>query len=180
MVLRQCRRAPTPNPKTLHLWHGAFKLYCGTFQTSPAVKGLVKMPLSQPILRGLFDYDCFEKNIGAVNLNREAHGGVYLLHAHLNHSCEPNVQAWHLDSRVVARVSIKALRDVEEGEELFVTYVQPSLGVRERRRELKSWGIAECKCSRCVREDAELAKNASLDTIVNSDLVNEIRQAFTF
>ena len=110
-------------------------------------------------------------------LDRETHGGVYLLHAHLNHSCEPNVQTRHLDSKVVARVSIKALRDVEEGEELFVSYVRPSLGVRERRRELKSWGIAECKCSRCVREDGELAKNASL---VDSDLANEIRQAFTF
>ena len=85
--------------------------------------------------------------------------------------------AANLDSRAVARVSIKALRDIEEGEELFVTYVQPSLGVRERRQELKSWGIAECKCSRCVREDGELAKNASL---VDSDLANEIRQAFTF
>ena len=110
-------------------------------------------------------------------LDRETHGGVYLLHAHLNHSCEPNVQTRHLDSRVVARVSIKALRDIEEGEELLVTYVQPSLGVRERRRELKSWGIAECKCSRCIREDGELAKSASP---VDSDLANEIRQAFTF
>ena len=110
-------------------------------------------------------------------LDRETHGGVYLLHAHLNHSCEPNVQTRHLDSRVVARVSIKALRDIDEGEELLVTYVQPSLGVRERRRELKSWGIAECKCSRCIREDGELATNASP---VDSDLANEIRQAFTF
>ena len=113
-------------------------------------------------------------------LDRETHGGIYLLHAHLNHSCEPNVQTRHLDSRAVARVSIKVLRDIEEGEELFVSYVQPSLGVRDRRRELKSWGIAECKCGRCIREDEELAKNSTLDRTVDNDLANEIRQALTF
>jgi len=80
----------------------------------------------------------------------------------------------------MARVSIKALRDIEEGEELFVSYVQPSLGVRERRRELKSWGIVECKCGRCIREAEELAKNPTVDRTVNDDLANEIRQAFTF
>lgn len=76
-------------------------------------------------------------------------------------------------------MSIKALRDIEEGEELFVSYVRPSLGVRERRRELKSWGISECKCGRCMREDGELAKNPTLDGTVDGDLVNEIRQALT-
>ena len=80
----------------------------------------------------------------------------------------------------MARVSIKALRDIEEGEELFVSYVRPSLGVRERRVQLKSWGIAECKCGRCTQEDEELGKNSALDGTVDSDLVNEIRQAFTF
>jgi len=80
----------------------------------------------------------------------------------------------------VARVSIKALRDIEEGEEIFVSYVQPSLGVRERRQELKSWGIAECKCGRCIREDEELSKGSALDRTVDSDLANEIKQAFTF
>jgi len=80
----------------------------------------------------------------------------------------------------VARVSIKTLRDIEEGEELFVSYVLPSLGVRERRRELKSWGIVECKCGRCIREDEELAKRPTLDGTVDSDLADEIRRAFTF
>lgn len=80
----------------------------------------------------------------------------------------------------MARISIKALRDIEEGEELFVSYVRPSLGVRERRLELKSWGIAECKCGRCIREDEELSKSTATDRIVDSDLANEIKQAFTF
>ncbi len=113
-------------------------------------------------------------------LDRETHGGIYLLHAHLNHTCKPNVQTRHLDSKAVARISIKALRDIEEGEELCVSYVQPSLGVRERRLELKSWGLPDCKCDRCIQEEEELGQSSALDRTVDSDLANEIKQAFTF
>ena len=80
----------------------------------------------------------------------------------------------------MARISIKALRDIEEGEELFVSYVRPSLGVRERRLELRSWGIPDCKCGRCIQEEEELGKGSALDSTVDSDLANEIKQAFTF
>ena len=54
------------------------------------------------------------------------------------------------DGRVVARLT----RDVAAGEELCNAYVDISLPVRRRRRELREYGF-ECDCARCVRELAE-------------------------
>ena len=79
--------------------------------------------------------------------------GLFPLQATLNHSCEPNVTLMkqtveeESDGRVVARLS----RDVAAGEELCNTYVDVSLPVRRRRRELREYGF-ECDCQRCVRE----------------------------
>ncbi|KAN0120520.1 hypothetical protein V8E52_004347 [Russula decolorans] len=39
--------------------------------------------------------------------------------------------------------------------ELVVTYVDPSLGVRERRSQLVAWGFGQCDCERCVKEERE-------------------------
>ena len=80
--------------------------------------------------------------------------GLYPLQATLNHSCEPNVHllkepSEEVDGRVVARLT----RDVVAGEELCNAYVDVSLPVRRRRRELREYGF-ECTCPRCVRETA--------------------------
>jgi hypothetical protein len=88
----------------------------------------------------------------------ESHGGLYLLHSHLNHACDPSVSARHLDTAAcLSRITILARRKIREGEELTVTYVNPEAGVRWRKRELLGWGI-DCTCERCVREEAELEK----------------------
>lgn len=39
-----------------------------------------------------FSYDNFLDLLGMVNINLESSGGLYALHAHMNHSCEPNIQ----------------------------------------------------------------------------------------
>ena len=79
--------------------------------------------------------------------------GIFPLQAMLNHSCEPNVTLLkeegpeEHDGRVVARL----MRDVAAGEELCNAYVDISLPVRRRRRELREYGF-ECDCPRCERE----------------------------
>ena len=91
--------------------------------------------------------------------------GLFPLQATMNHSCEPNVTLVkeegdeERDGRVVARTT----RDVAAGEELCNTYVDVTLPVRRRRRELREYGF-ECDCARCVRELQALAdKKASGD-----------------
>ncbi|KAG5715510.1 hypothetical protein E4T56_gene4940 [Termitomyces sp. T112] len=88
-----------------------------------------------------------------MSLNLEAHGGLYTLHSHLNHSCTPNVSVRHNDRRTaLSRITLIAKRSIVAGEELFVTYVNPEMDVRRRRRELQAWGFGECNCVRCLQE----------------------------
>jgi hypothetical protein len=89
--------------------------------------------------------------------DQEAHGGVYALHSHVNHSCAPRVSARHLDQRgAIARLSVLARAPLAPGDELTLTYVDPTRDVRARRRELAQWGFGACACDRCVAEEAEL------------------------
>ncbi|KAK7446997.1 hypothetical protein VKT23_014210 [Stygiomarasmius scandens] len=143
-------------------WKKAYQLYIEAFKEpkSPAdqkkLAKLIKKPLKRDIDRGLFDYESFLKNLGKMSLNLEAHGGLYVLHSHLNHSCTPNVSIRHLDQRTaLARITVVAKQDIEPGEELFITYVNPQLGVRSRQIELEAWGFGKCACKRCVTEEKE-------------------------
>jgi len=90
-----------------------------------------------------------------VNLSSdlEAHGGLYVLHSHLNHACAPNSSARHLDQQTArARLTLVAKRAIAPGEELTITYVDPSMPVRARRAELAPWAFGPCMCERCVEE----------------------------
>jgi hypothetical protein len=90
-------------------------------------------------------------------IDLEAHGGLYTLHSHMNHSCSPNVSVRHLDHRTaLSRITVIAKRNIAVGEELVVTYVDPSLGVRERRSQLVAWGFGQCDCERCRVEERQV------------------------
>ena len=84
--------------------------------------------------------------------------GLFPLQATMNHNCEPNVSLLkeedeeECDGRVVARTT----RDVDAGEELCNSYVDVTLPLRRRRRELREYGF-ECDCARCARELAAAA-----------------------
>ena len=89
-------------------------------------------------------------------IDLEAHGGLYVLHSHLNHNCDPNVSVRHLDQRTaLSRITVIARRDIAAGEELLVTYVDPELPLEQRRRGLMEWGFGKCACERCRKEEKE-------------------------
>lgn len=97
-----------------------------------------------------------ERVRNSATIDLEAHGGLYTLHSHLNHSCNPNISVRHLDLRsALSRITIIAKCDIAVGEELVITYVDPSLGLRERRSQLGEWGFGRCGCERCVVEEHE-------------------------
>jgi SET domain-containing protein len=83
----------------------------------------------------------------------EAHGGLYMLHSHINHSCSPNVSVRHIIPNNIQRITVIARRAIEPGEELVASYVDPSGDLWKRRRELKEWGFGICKCQRCLEEE---------------------------
>jgi len=143
-------------------WQAAHEAFVQAFVRPPDAaweKKLAKVlgrPPPKEVADALFTYDGFLHGLGRMSLNLEAHGGLYTLHSHLNHSCVPNISVRHLDRRsALSRITSIAKRDIAVGEELVITYVDPSLGVRERRSQLGEWGFGQCGCERCVVEEHE-------------------------
>ena len=86
-----------------------------------------------------------------------------------NHSCDPNISVRHLEQRTaLARISVIARRDIKVGEELTVTYVNPQMGLYERRQGLLEWGFGQCKCARCAQEEQDPTRQTK-DAVINDD-----------
>ncbi|CAL1698218.1 unnamed protein product [Somion occarium] len=157
-------------------WRKAFQLFVQAFReptndtNRKKLSKLLKRPVPKEALEDFFEYDAFLWGLGRMNLNLEAHGGLYVLHSHLNHSCSPNVSVRHLDQRTaLSKITLIARRDIQPGEELFITYVNPVLSLQERRSQLLEWGFGVCNCERCSMEeqDPSLARpdKAELDDL---------------
>lgn len=102
----------------------------------------------------IFSSICVSSNLSIVDL--EAHGGLYTLHSHLNHSCSPNVSVRHIDKRsALSRITLIAKWPILANEELTVTYVNPELPYKVRQEELRAWGFGSCRCGRCLNEEKE-------------------------
>ena len=81
----------------------------------------------------------------------------------MNHSCEPNVivrykyscpgggrfSRWGKDFPLV--VQCVALREIERGEELCISYIANDAVFQERQQDLSNYGF-QCECSKCSRE----------------------------
>lgn len=92
----------------------------------------------------------------------------------------------HLEQRTaIARITLIAKCAIRPGQELLVTYVNPEMGVRARRRELEGWGFGECDCDRCVEEARVLKEKGGKEGRLNGrdrdrememeDLANELK-----
>ncbi|KAF4554163.1 SET domain-containing protein 6 [Elsinoe fawcettii] len=78
--------------------------------------------------------------------------GIFPLSARLNHSCTPNV--FHRHNHLINRLTIQALRDIQEGEEVCTSYIDIVHPTQERRRLLRHWGF-KCMCATCVRPGSQ-------------------------
>ncbi|KPI43492.1 putative protein lysine methyltransferase SET6 [Cyphellophora attinorum] len=88
--------------------------------------------------------------------------GVWPEASFFNHSCNPNVRK----VRNGRQWSFTVARDVEQGEELCITYLggeEKELDVVERRKRLQTeWGFM-CGCERCQKESATNGVNRKAD-----------------
>ncbi|BEI90386.1 uncharacterized protein CcaverHIS019_0304560 [Cutaneotrichosporon cavernicola] len=126
-------------------------------------------PLTDEEEQRWFSYQAFLELLGMVNLNLEDSGGLYALHAHLNHSCEPNVQVRNLpkgwtppDSlpaplpeqlqRGTHKLTLLARNTIPAGDELTISYVPLDMPRNERQQALRLGYGFWCDCARCERE----------------------------
>lgn len=132
------------------------------------------VPLTEKEVKRWFSFESFLELLGLVGLNQEDSGGLYALHAHLNHSCEPNIQVRNLPKsytpptqetlpvdlpppiqagdKVSNKLTILARHGIQPGEELTISYVNMKMPRDERRQALREGYGFWCACDRCVRE----------------------------
>ncbi|WWC97460.1 hypothetical protein V866_004340 [Kwoniella sp. B9012] len=132
-------------------------------------------PLSKDEEERWFSFDSFLELLGLIGLNQESSGGLYALHSHLNHNCEPNLQVRNLPknwtppttlpadlpppmtaaTRGTNKISIIVKKTIHPGDELTISYVDQRLSRVERRVKLREQYGFWCGCNRCTREKKE-------------------------
>jgi hypothetical protein len=98
---------------------------------------------------------------GMFNTNN-LNGALYPLHTHINHSCSPNTKVVDTPGRlaevngislcVVLIVVFVQDHVIGPGEEITISYVDPTWPTVLRRQTLKRDYGFECGCSRCVAD----------------------------
>lgn len=98
--------------------------------------------------------------LGMYNTNN-LNGGLFLLHSHLNHSCAPNARAIDVRGRAAELTGILppyaqrlmkvvAKEDITPGDEITISYVDPSWPGELRRETLKRNYGFDCQCQVCL------------------------------
>ncbi|KNA15267.1 hypothetical protein SOVF_099860 [Spinacia oleracea] len=71
----------------------------------------------------------------------------------MNHSCCPNAKAFKRDNDRDGQATIIALRPIQIGEEVTISYIDEDLPYEERQKLLADYGF-RCKCLKCLEEKA--------------------------
>lgn len=74
----------------------------------------------------------------------------------LNHSCSPNCE-WRYNSNIDELPCVYALRDIEAGEELTLSYVLVTQSRKGRRSELQRYNFT-CGCEACKSTDQDAGR----------------------
>ncbi|EJP61138.1 SET domain-containing protein 5 [Beauveria bassiana ARSEF 2860] len=75
-------------------------------------------------------------------------GGLFLEASRINHSCRHNAQnTWNEN---IGRLTIHALCDIEEGQEITISYLSRRMEYTERRRLLQAKFCFDCECELCL------------------------------
>ncbi|KAK5628619.1 hypothetical protein RRF57_004334 [Xylaria bambusicola] len=107
--------------------------------------------------------NAFEIFVHGADEKGTRHLGAYPDVAKFNHDCRPNVHYRIAETTM----TVVAARDILEGEELTISYVDIFLPSKKRKERIRSWGF-ECACALC-----QGPKN---ETIVSDKRLRRIEQ----
>ena len=111
------------------------------FEVLPNLRGIF---VQQILLRVASVLKC---NAFVISTDNYTHEQSYSLYSHpslINHDCSPNIGRLQEGTRAV----MFSLVDIHPGQELLLSYVNPSQSATERRRHLAGYGF-RCNCERC-------------------------------
>ncbi|WRX25528.1 SET domain - like 10 [Theobroma cacao] len=91
-------------------------------------------------------------SLAAASVEAESAVGnaIYMLPSFYNHDCDPNTHIIWIEN---ADAKLKALHDIEEGEELRICYIDASLSCDARQSILSQGFGFKCNCLRCLSGD---------------------------
>jgi len=87
-----------------------------------------------------------------VEPRRPMFGGLFPLHACLNHSCYHNCEVKSDFIRRLPGVQVYNVRPIQKDDQCFISYIDPHQPKRERQRQLLTSYSFICKCLLCTFE----------------------------
>ncbi|OTB00691.1 hypothetical protein M426DRAFT_267234 [Hypoxylon sp. CI-4A] len=125
---------------------------------------VLQLGRSNPFAADIME-DVLRTNAFSWPLVGDPHMALYPDVSRINHACRPN--AFIRFTPTSYAVSVIALRDIEPGEEISITYVPLGKTREERQEALKKWGFT-CTCSLCTASKAEVAASDYLRTKIKA------------
>ncbi|XP_057484749.1 histone-lysine N-methyltransferase ATXR4-like isoform X2 [Actinidia eriantha] len=98
---------------------------------------------------GLYE-DLLSSAAASVEAEAAVGNSVYMLPSFYNHDCDPNSHIVWIEN---ADARVKALRDIEAGEELRICYIDASMDADARQTVLSEGFGFRCRCLRCLSGD---------------------------
>lgn len=87
--------------------------------------------------------------------------GIFPLFSRINHSCVPNARNYY--NPTLRRLTVHACRDIEAGEQIFVSYVNYACRTQQQRaQDLLRRGVV-CGCSACVDPAVDVLRRRSFE-----------------
>ena len=120
-------------------------------------------PSVQELIQYLCRFRCNNFSIHDAQLFTMAEG-TFPVGALFNHSCRPNAIVMYEGQVQIVR----ALEDIEVGQEVCTSYVDNGVQRQERRLLLKEKYYFDCQCPRCEEEEGETEEKVS-EVAVESD-----------
>ncbi|VAI78487.1 histone-lysine N-methyltransferase ATXR4-like [Triticum dicoccoides] len=94
--------------------------------------------------------DLLSSAVASVTCDASVGNAVYMLPSFYNHDCDPNTHIVWLEN---ADAKLTTLRDIDEGEELRICYIDTSMDVNARQKILTEGFGFQCRCQRCLSGD---------------------------
>ncbi|KAG9019751.1 hypothetical protein FRB90_009621 [Tulasnella sp. 427] len=93
-------------------------------------------------------------SVSALDLHPIAHAVFPIASRAFNHSCLPNATACYRYDNGFIWQDTRALTDIEVGEEITISYIDPASSLQSRRAALRHNYGFECKCTRCQMQES--------------------------
>ncbi|KAJ4750595.1 Histone-lysine N-methyltransferase ATXR4 [Rhynchospora pubera] len=117
--------------------------------------------------------DLLASAVALVGDDAAVGNAVYIVSSFYNHDCDPNAHIVWVDS---ADAKMKALRHIEEGEELRICYIDASMDVEARQKILLEGFGFHCNCLRCLLVKSKMTQTVSCQQHAFSSFVARRRR----